>query len=254
MAYSVDELKQIVNKAGASFNNPYESFVFKGTSGRNKAQKLMIKIYNKKRKESKVVFLDSIFKNYNPFNVKRSVPKEYMRKAVNKIGSSSKNKKEQFRFVSWFRDSQNYIVVKIKNRKTGEIKYCRYSMMVHRKENPFCETQNRHEIKVVHPKVKKELLKMGFLEIDQEVRISKRSRLDFLCTTKKGKKIIIEVKSDKRKHSLKELKTQTKKYDVDARRVFKGDFAGVFLVSLKGIHGGYALKDLSKILRQKGVL
>lgn len=259
MAFSIEEIKFRVNKKGKAYKNPYESYVYSGEAGFSGSDRL-IKIYNAKRNEEVVVLLGSILrKSANPFNIKTSMPTDIVRDRVNALGKKTKHRDEQFVFVSWkpskkVNGKTQPAVIVVRNKVTKERKKVIYGNLVNLKRNPFNSSQNRYEENVVHPKVLRVLKKMGFKSIEHEVKISNRSRLDFLCTTKKDKKVIIEVKSDKTKHSKKVLTEQTRRYATDGKRKFGSKFADVLLVSPKGLHGGYALKDLPLVLKQKGLI
>ena len=249
--YSLEQIEKDVNKIGGSYKNPYESFRFVSMY-RPKGADRYVKIFNAKRGQYFYYRISHLKQGRNPFKLKNGLPVELVKEVVNKLGLKSKNKAEQFYFVSMKYSGRN-ISVFIRNKKTHRRKKVLYQNLL-LSGNPFCLTQDRYEERVIHPLVKRELKKMGFKLIEQEVRLSARSRLDFLCTTFKDKKVIIEVKSDKRKHSKKDLTDQTKKYSIDGRKKFGDKFMGVYLVSLKGLTGGYRLKDLSLVLKQKGVI
>lgn len=260
MAYTIEEIKKEVNKKGSSYKNPYETFVFSRVVGFVGEGIRVVEIFNKKRnKKVSVRYKNLIYQGSNPFSLKYKLPDSFVREKVNEIGNLSKNASERFEFVSWkpskkVNGKTQPAVIVVRNKVTKERKKVIYGNLVNLKRNPFNSSQNRYEENVVHPKVLRVLKKMGFKSIEHEVKISNRSRLDFLCTTKKDKKIIIEVKSDKTKHSKKALTEQTRRYATDGKRKFGSKFADVLLVSPKGLHGGYALKDLPLVLKQKGLI
>lgn len=173
---------------------------------------------------------------------------------VNTAGSHhSLSPDERFVFYSLAgRTERGLLLVKVLNKKTKTIKTTQYGHLVYAGHNPFNQTQDRHEENVIQPKIKSFLRKQGLL-VEEEVYISRRSRVDFLCTNKKGKKIIIEVKSHKKRHTGKDLTSQIKKYNIDGKRKFKNKFSEAFLVSMNGRYG-YSLNDLKLVLKQKGLI
>lgn len=192
----------------------------------------------------------------NPFRLSSKLQDSVIAEIVNKMGSKSKRADERYEFVKTYtvqeEGKHKSRKVVIRNLLTKEIKHSFYQT-IKNGLNPFGKTKDRHETMVVHPLVRRGLKRMG-LVINQEVKISSRSRVDFTCTTSKGKIFIVEVKSDKKKWTEKHLTEQTKRYSHDGRAKYKKNFAGVFLVSINGIHGGYALKDLPLVLKQKGLV
>lgn len=172
---------------------------------------------------------------------------------VNDAGNRYVNPYESYIFYALGgRTPAGHLVVKILNKKTKTIKTVQYGHLVYANHNPFNQSQDRHEENIIQPKVKTFLRKHGLL-VEEEVYISKRSRVDFLCTNKKGKKIIIEVKSHKKRHTGKDLTSQIKKYNIDGKRKFKHKFSETFLVSINGRYG-YSLNDLKLVLKQKGLI
>ena len=168
---------------------------------------------------------------------------------VDKAGQVSNNKLEQYDFVSLAgKTKHNTMLVKIKNRATHKIRTVQYSHLVWAGHNPFNLTHDCHEVNVIHPKVKSYLSKLD-LKIEQEVKISEHSRVDFVCTNKLGKKIIIEVKSDIKRHTSKNLTAQINRYIRDGKKLYGKDFKRTYLVSINGTYG-FSLKELGLMLKQ----
>lgn len=103
-------------------------------------------------------------------------------------------------------------------------------------------TRDQREVRVTQPLIEELLLKTS-LRVDKEVFISKRSRVDFVCTTVTGQKILIEVKSDKKPHSKASIKRQIDKYQFDGVRRFGSNYLETILVSESGRYG-LSIKEL----------
>jgi RecB family endonuclease NucS len=76
--------------------------------------------------------------------------------------------------------------------------------------------------------------------------------VDFLVTNKKGRKVIIEVKSDKKKHTKNDLTEQISRYQTDGKKKFGNLYAKTFLVSLNGRYG-LTLKEMALQMKQMGL-
>lgn len=178
---------------------------------------------------------------------------DIIKKRVNYVGILSKNRLERFSFFSLAgRASNGNLLVRIQNKINKKTKIAQYSDLVNSLKNPFNLSKERHEEEVVHPKIKQFLKKMNLI-IEQEVKISNRSRVDFVCTNRNGRKILIEVKSDKKHHSSKQLSEQISRYKNDGKKKYGNNYAKTYLVSLKGKYG-YSISDLSAILKQEGLI
>jgi len=118
---------------------------------------------------------------YNPFLLKIKFPKMYIEEQVNLKGKSFKLPEEQSKYISHLYKNK-ILYVKIKNLVTKKIAETRYQalMKVH---NPFNSTQDRDEINNAKPQVYKMLQSLNFKDIKKEVKISTRSKVDFLCVT-----------------------------------------------------------------------
>lgn len=172
---------------------------------------------------------------------------------VNIAGSKPKNRLEQYRYFSLAGRAKNgNLLVKVRNKVTKKVRVVQYGHLVYSGHNPYNLTQERHEERVIHPKVKSFLKKLN-LEIEQEVKISERSRVDFVCTNKLGRKIIIEVKSDKKRHCVNNLTEQISRYQTDGKKKYGNKFSKTYLVSMNGTYG-FSLKELQKVLRQDNLI
>lgn len=149
------------------------------------------------------------------------------------------------------KQGNNHLFAEVKQKNTGKKKVVRVDGLKHG-YNPFRQTPEKHEENIVQPVIQKALKSWG-LTTTKEVYLSRKSRLDFLCTNKKGRKIIIEVKSDKKRHSSKDLTEQLSRYRVEGKKKFGNAYAGTFLVSIKGRYG-YSLDELRMILKAKGLI
>lgn len=174
-----------------------------------------------------------------------------VKKVINKLGRCKKRLDEQFSFVGFAGRRGQHLLVEIKNSKNKK-KVTRRYCDIQRGRNPFNSNYDFHEVNVVQPKIKKFLKSLNFI-VEEEVCLSKRSRIDFVCTNKQGKKILIEVKSDKKEHFQVSLTSQLTKYKVDGKRKYKNKYAGVFLVSENGSYG-YSIKELKKYFKQKRLI
>lgn len=118
------------------------------------------------------------------------------------------------------------------------------------KHMPKFSKHDRHEENVAQPKVQRELKKMGLL-VQKEKRITKISRVDFLCKNHKKEIILIEVKSDLKRHTKNDIQKQISRYKKEGKLKYGNLYRGTFLISNKY---GISITDLKKILIQKSFL
>lgn len=245
----IEIIKQ-VNELGQKFSNEFEQFQFISFSSKESYGHVFIKVKNLKTNKTKEVRFSDLKRGRTPFNLGKNLSPEFIEAKTNELGLKGK-KKEQYFFVSLLAKKHDQNAVRIKNLTTGEIKDCQFNNLY--AYNPFnLSGADRDEVKNTQPKIKK-LLEKNKLTVEQEVRISKRSRIDLVCTNRKGQKILVEVKSDKKNHTKENLTTQISKYKIDGRRKFGKKYAGTFLVSLTGRYG-YSVKELTICLKQKGLI
>jgi DNA-binding sugar fermentation-stimulating protein len=114
---------------------------------------------------------------------------------------------------------------------------------------PEFSAQDRHEEKIVQPRVQKFLLSR-FPRVDKEVNLSRNSRGDFVITTKESRKIVIETKSDKKYESPLKIKSQLTRYKRAAKLKYGNAYLGTFCVSLQGNDICYSLKELDNLFRE----
>lgn len=232
-----------INKIGSKSNPPYKALAI---VGRTKSRRRIVKIQNLLTNQTSAKSASSLYEGNNPWRI-TSLPKEEVERQINAIGGKAS---PAYKYVSHKRENGRTLI-KIQNLVTKSMAYSEMSNLK-RGRNPWNEDQDRHEERIVHPKVKKFLQGLNY-KVDQEVIISKRSRVDFICTNKDGRKILIEVKSDKKEHSSNSISTQLNKYRTDGKKKFGNSYAKTYLVSLEGTYG-FSLNELKRILRQDGLI
>jgi len=179
----------------------------------------------------------------------RPYKQEEIKSQINRVGARSN---PRFKFISEMGRAKNgERLIKVINLKTKQT-VVRQMNDLKLGKNPWNETQDRHEERVIHPMVKTILKKLN-LSFEHETRISRRSRVDFVLTNRNNRKILLEIKSDKKSHSSKELTEQISKYKTDGKLKYGNAYAATILVSPNGRYG-FPLKDLPAILKQKGLL
>lgn len=254
-AFSEQQIKDQVNDWGSreSDKSLHYSFVGFYRTVIGGKTRVIVKIKNKSSGLVKENRLEDIKQGKNPFNYSNKLPDSELIKKINKVG------------LSYLKDMQFKVIkleklggkrqVHIISLSSKEVKCTTVHAVLNQGVNPFRMITVKTEENVIHPIVKSFLIKKGLSVLYHEKKISKRSRPDFVFTTKNKKIIIVEVKSDQAKWSKKSLKTQTNKYKTDAKKMFGKDYAGTFLVSPNGEHEAcYSLNDLSKVLKQKGMI
>jgi len=248
-----------VNKAGASFTNKWEKYSFH--SMKREGYRWRITVKNKYIKETKsTYFFHLVHNKTSPFCLKSNKSLEYVKEIVNQRGKRMPLM-ERFSFVSIVKTDKSYKtlnikIVKVRHNKTKQEKIIRFDYITGSKYySPFpAQFQDRDEEKVVHPIVLKSLETMGLSMVSHEKTLSKRSRPDFVFKTKTDRIIIIEVKSDKKRWSSKQISEQTKKYKTDGKKKFGNRYAKTYFVSPKGTHGCFSLRDMKLILKQDGMI
>lgn len=174
---------------------------------------------------------------------------------------SGLNLKKRTSPTEWTRDRVQKLIKteKIKTRNElrekhgGAYNYCLKNGLVDKifsnvRNKGFSEKQERHEENVIHPKVVKYLKSIG-LDVEQEVIISRRSRVDIIATNKHGRKILVEVKSDKKIHTQNSLSEQVTRYQTDGKKKYGNAYAKTFLVSLNGRYG-LTLEEMKLQMKQ----
>lgn len=167
---------------------------------------------------------------------------------VNKIGKTLFPK---IRFVkdTHKKTNKGNRLIMVQNCETNEVAIREYTSLL-KGRNPWNKKHVRYEERFIHPKVKSALKKLN-LSFKQEDWISERSRVDFVCTTKNNRKILIEVKCDHTNQSAKKITQQIIRYKNEGKKKFGNLYAGTFLVSQDGTHG-YSIKDLALVLKARG--
>lgn len=235
------EIELKTNSVGLKAN---PKFKFIRLMNRKQNGHRMVEIQNLETKEKLIKNFYNLKKGSNPWT-KRGYSLNELKEKVNKVGLKSTPK---FIFINDTGKRQGHNrFISIQNVTTKEIKNADLGNIL-KGRNPWNKECDRHEHSFVHPKIKGFLNKFN-ITIDQEVKISKRSRVDFICTNTLGKKILIEVKSDKKWHSSNDLKKQIKKYQTDGKIKFGKNYLKTYLVSLNGTYG-YSMKELKMILKQ----
>ena len=242
---SKEDLTVRVNDLGKTSPMPYKLISFK----KNIRKNYMITIEQLCTKKLLTVGLGTLKKGRNPWDGKGKYTQAQLMKKINSLGQKSL---PNYRFVDTFcKNSVRY--VKIQNVKTNKYSVKRYDVLI-TGSNPWNDTHNRYECKEVQPKVNRALKQMG-LWVEREVSISKTSRVDFVVTNKDGRKMIIEVKSDKSFWSKNSLLSQKNKYMRDGKKKYGNSYAGTFLVSLKGkINLCLSIDNLEKVLKSKRLI
>ena len=254
-------VEENINLKGKEPKDKREHFKFvKVKKGKNGKRILVESLFSQKQKWAD--YSDLMGKNQNPFRLSSKLQEVAVENLVNLMGKKPKSKIEQFKFIKTYtvqeEGKHKSRKVVIQNLVTRERKHSFYQS-IKNGFNPFNRDKDNHEVRVVHPIIYRALRKMGFEEViyedDSRARLSRRSKPDFVCISKKGKKIVVEAKSDQKRWNPTDLQSQTSKYYQDAKKKFGKDFGGVFLVSVKGgIHGGYSIKDLKSVFRAKGLI
>lgn len=104
------------------------------------------------------------------------------------------------------------------------------------KHMPKFAIQNRYEEHILHPKIKKMLVK-NKINFKHEFFLNKKAKPDFVVFNKKNEAMIVEIKADNKIHLNYELKEQLSKYIKYGKLFFKKKFKGVLLASEKGTYG-----------------
>jgi len=242
--FSDAEIEAQINKIGSKSNPRYK---FVCDTGKKVFGDRLIKIINLETKETAICRMGNLKSGHNPWSKKYSI--QEIKNDINKIGAKSN---PRYKFVGDTGKYKNHQrLIKIQNLKTK--KNITYPMdELKRGKNPWNETQERHETQKVHPKIKAVLNKLN-IKFEHEVQLSRRSRVDFVLTNKDNRKILIEVKSDKKQHSKKSLTEQISKYKTDGKLKYGNSYATTLLVSLNGRYG-LPLKELKSVLEQKGFI
>jgi hypothetical protein len=242
-----EQVKNQINKIGSKSKPAFKFIKIAGLSSSGSA---MVTIQNISTKEILTRDKRTLLRGNHPWRDRSRCSVEVIKNRVNKLGARAT---PTFRFI---RDTGTKTVfgkrlIEIQNCLTG--KNCITSFdKISIGQNPWNTSQDCHEKRIVHPQILKMLKKMN-LKIDQEVVISSKSRLDFICTNKDNRKIQIEVKSDKKQHSRNSLKEQISRYKSEGKRKYGNNYAGTFLVSLTGKYG-LSIKELPLILKAKGLI
>lgn len=241
-------IKEKINKIGKS-QKDQEKFEF-----------LRIKKYLKSTSESRVYIKnifsgeikESSYKNIvkgltNPFNLRSKLSNFEIERRTNEIGQNQEYN-EKFVFIKkykYLKNKKNLQIV-IENLSTKKRKITNFNSLIRYQHSPFSKIQDLDEIKKVHPKIRTILKEMN-LSYEPEVKITKRSKLDFLIYLRNKKVLIIEAKSDKKHWTKDEITFQIKKYNEDGKEKFGDNFIKTILVSPKGRYG-ISLIELQKEL------
>lgn len=245
--YPTSYIQELVNGFGKVSTNPYEQFTFVEKMESGFCNKFKVKIYCKKRNETKICEFGSLTKGSNPFNVLICIPNDYIIKNINALGQISDRNDEKFFFVKKIDEGSNFKVC-IENVETKEQKVAEYHSLKSGR-NPFNKTQNRIEANQVQPLVMEILTSMGFKSIIKEYTLSINSRPDFLCELPNGDFLIVEVKAESDYNKLHKNMMQVNKYKKEGAQKFGSKFIGVVLVSPNGTNGCQSIKNLKSILK-----
>lgn len=248
----MDKIKLEVNRLGKKPSKG-EKFIFVSTNieRRSNHSRRMVTIENTASGKKATCIYQDLRQGKNPFHTKK-MDDQFIKDQINKIGKKGKNSDEHFEFHKILKKTAyRHRFIEVKNISSGKKKSIRLTQILNG-TNPFRNEKFCHEVNVVQPQINKALKKLGF-KVKKEVYLSKKSRIDFLCTNKQGKKIIIEVKSDIKRHDSKNLTEQISRYKTEGKKKFGKEYAGTFLVSLKGRYG-YSIKELPLVLKAKGLV
>jgi len=243
--YSLKQIKNTTNRQGRKSNPQYKFLKY---IGKNNLNKIEVKIQNIETKKTAVKPHASLLRGHNPWKKSYSIKENEIR--VNQIGKKSSPKFRFKRIVSKSKDSRDWIVLieEFYTKKTTTISI--QSLL--KGSNPFNTELDLHEKKVVHPKYKK-LFKEIDLKFEYEPNLSKECKPDFVCTNKKGMKIIVETKSDKKKQNCDRNKKQIFKYEKEAKKVYGNKYFKTYITSPLGKYG-LSIKKLKKALKQQGFI
>lgn len=245
--YPTAYVQELVNDFGKASSNPYEQFTFVSKIETGTSNKFKVKIFCKKRNETKICEFGSLTKGSNPFNVLICIPNDYIVKNVNTLGQMPNRNDEKFIFIKRMDEGSNFKVC-IENIETKEQKIAEYHSLKSGR-NPFNKSQDRVEATQVQPLVMEILKSMGFKSIVNEYKLSINSRPDFLCELPNGNLLIVEVKAESDYNKLNLNMAQITKYKKEAAVKFGSKFAGVVLVSPNGTNGCQPIKNLKSILK-----
>lgn len=245
------DLKSEVNKLGKN-KKPQLRYIYLGKKFVPEYSRWVVLVYSPYFKEKKWYRIGHLRNGINPF--RNNLDHQSIKNQVNSFGKNQP-KDTRFKFVSVLKKNEGKrrrAFVRIKCLYTGEEReiVLRNLLDPRSKSNPFI--RDNHEKQVVQPKFKSFLEKLGG-RVDCEVIISKKSRVDFVYTNSKGRKIIIEVKSDIKRHSKGCLETQISRYKQEGKKKYGNKYLGTFLVSEKGTYG-YSMKELKTLLINRDLL
>lgn len=247
----IADVKTEVNKLG-KYSKPEFKFVFLAQKYDTVQKNWLVLVYSPFYKDKKWARLNTLRKKHHPF--RQSLDIQDLAEKVNSLGKN-REKDARFFFVAAFRkrycgEIRTFITVRSERTKETRTIQMGHLFSKNSPVNPF--GRDYHETNVVQPKFKNLLEKLGG-QVECEVKISKKSRVDFVYTNSKGRKIIIEVKSDIKRHTSSDLETQISRYKQEGKKKYGNKYLGTFLVSEKGTYG-YSMKELKTLLISRNLL
>lgn len=225
---SIKEIKRRINEAGKKSDVPFR--FLKDTGRKTKSGIRLIEVEHKLTKETCISSMSDLFQSKVSWNRKYS--EKEMEISVNKVGKKAFPK---FHFLKSDGKKGHLTQIIIKQIGSNKVATCILANILVG-SNPFSDG-DRYEKNVLHKKFKKILIEKK-VDFKYEFSFPDRSRADFVLTTQFGKKIIVEIKNDRKDRGTnwmeKTIVKQKRNYERQGRNVFKESYLNTFVVSPKG--------------------